>query len=90
MVITKNTLEFVLENVEKSLENFVLENKSKCKTWVSMESLLVTQYNSRLDNALQAKAYTSINQLESKDKFSVSNRIRDYLALAKEVYDKKE
>ena len=89
MVIKEDSLNRALENVEKSLETFVLENKSKCKNWVSMESLLVTQYNSRLDNGLQSKAYTSMNQLESKDKLLVSNRIRDYLAISKNEYDKK-
>jgi len=88
MVIKEDSLNRALENVEKSLETFVLEHKSKCKNWVGMESLLVTQYNSRLDNSLQSKAYTSMNQLESKDKLIVSNRIRDFLALAKDEYDK--
>jgi hypothetical protein len=55
---------------------------------VGMESLLVTQYNTRLDDVLQSKAYTSLNQLETKDKFKVSNRLKDFLALAKDEYDK--
>jgi len=53
-----------------------------------MESLLVNQYNLRVDNVLQSKAYTSLNQLESKDKLIVSERLRDFLALAKDEYDK--
>ena len=88
MVITKNSLNRALENTENSLETFVLEQKSKCKNWVGMESLLVTQYNSRLDNALQSKFYTSITQLDSKDKLLVSNRMKDFLAQAKDEYDK--
>ena len=88
MVIKDDTLNRLLDNVENSLETFVLEYKSKCKNWVGMESLLVTQYNTRLDGILQSKAYTSLNQLETKDKFKVSNRLKDFLALAKEEYDK--
>ena len=88
MVIKEDTLNRVLDNVENSLEIFVLEYKSKCKTWVSLESLLVSQYTLRLDNMLQSMAYTSLNQLETKDKFKVSNRLKDFLALVKEEYDK--
>ncbi len=88
MVIKEDTLNRVLDNVENSLETFVLEYKSKCKNWVGMESLLVTQYNSRLDSVLQSEAYTSLNQLEPKDKLVVSERLRDFLALAKDEYDK--
>jgi len=53
-----------------------------------MESLLNTQYIMRLDAALQSKAYTSLTQLEPKDKLTVSNRMKDFLALAKDEYDK--
>ncbi len=88
MVIKEDTLNRILDNVENSLETFVLEHKSKCKNWVGMESLLVTQYNTRLDDLLQSKAYTSLNQLETKDKFKVSNRLKDFLVLAKDEYDK--
>jgi len=88
MVIKESTLNYAFDNVESSLESFVLEHKLKCKNWVSMESLLVTQYNSRLDNVLQSKAYISLNQLESKDKLIVSERLRDFLEIAKEEYDK--
>ena len=88
MVIKESTLNHAFDNVENSLESFVLEHKSKCKNWVGMESLLVTQYNSRLDNVLQSKAYISLNQLEPKDKLIVSERLRDFLELAKEEYDK--
>ncbi len=88
MVIKESTLNRVIDKVENSLETFVSEYKSKCKNWVGMESLLVTQYNTRLDDLLQSKAYTSLNQLETKDKFKVSNRLKDFLALAKEEYDK--
>ena len=88
MVIKEDTLNHLLDNVEKSLETFVSEYKAKSKNWVRMESLLVTQYNTRLDDLLQSKAYTSLNQLETKDKFKVSNRLKDFLALAKEEYDK--
>jgi len=88
MVIKEDTLNRLLDNVENSLETFVSEYKSKCKNWVGMESLLVTQYNTRLDGVLQSKAYTSLNQLETKDKFKVSNRLKDFLAFAKDEYDK--
>ena len=88
MVIKVSTLNRALENVENSLETFVLEHKSKCKNWVSMESLLVTQYTSRLDTMLQSIAYTALNQLETKYKFIISNRLKDFLALEKDEYDK--
>ena len=88
MVIKESTLNRVIDNVENSLEKFVLEYKSKTKNWVGMESLLTTQYIMRLDAVLQSKAYTSLNQLEPKDKLTVSNRIKDFLALAKDEYDK--
>jgi len=88
MVIKEDTLNHLLDNVENSLETFVSEYKSKCKNWVGMESLLVTQYNTCLDGVLQSKAYTSLNQLETKDKFKVSNRLKDFLVLAKDEYDK--
>ncbi len=88
MVIKESTLNRVLDNVENSLETFVLEYKSKCRNWVGMESLLVNQYNLRVDNVLQSKAYTSLSQLEPKDKLIVSERLRDFLALAKDEYDK--
>jgi len=88
MVIKDSTLNRILDNVENSLKSFVLEYKSKCRNWVGMESLLVNQYNLRVDNVLQSKAYTSLNQLEPKDKLIVSERLRDFLALAKDEYDK--
>ena len=88
MVIKEITLNRALDNIENSLETFVLEHKSKCKNWVGMESLLVTQYTSRLDNLLQTTAYTALNQLETKYRFIVSNRLKDFLALAKDEYDK--
>ena len=88
MVIKESTLNRVIDNVENSLEKFVLEYKSKTKNWVGMESLLSTQYMSRLDNVLQSEAYTSLNQLESEHKLIVSKKIRDFLALAKDEYDK--
>ncbi len=88
MVIKESTLNRALDNVENSLKSFVLEYKSKCRNWVGMESLLVNQYNLRVDNVLQSKAYTSLSQLEPKDKLIVSERLRDFLALAKDEYDK--
>ncbi len=88
MVIQDSTLNRALDNVENSLETFVLDYKSKCKNWVGMESLLVTQYTSRLDGVLQSKAYTTLNQLETKQKLIVSNRLKDFLALTKDEYDK--
>ncbi len=88
MVIKDSTLNRILDNVENSLKSFVLEYKSKCRNWVGMESLLVNQYNLRVDNVLQSKAYTSLSQLEPKDKLIVSERLRDFLALAKDEYDK--
>jgi len=88
MVIKESTLNHAFDNVENSLETFVLEYKLKCTNWVGMESLLVTQYNSRLDSVLQSEVYTSLNQLEPKDKLIISERLRDFLALAKDEYDK--
>ncbi len=88
MVIKESTLNRAIDNVENSLKTFVLEYKSKSKNWVGMESLLNTQYIMRLDAVLQSKAYTSLTQLEPKDKLTVSNRIKDFLALTKDEYDK--
>ncbi len=88
MVIKESTLNRSIDNVENLLETFFLEYKSKSKNWVGMESLLNTQYIMRLDAALQSKAYTSLTQLEPKDKLTVSNRMKDFLALAKDEYDK--
>jgi len=53
-----------------------------------MESLLVTQYQSRLDDVLGSKAYTRLVDLETEQKVLVSERIRNFLAIAKEEYDK--
>ncbi len=78
----------LIGNVETSLEKFVLEYRSKSKNWVGMESLLVTQYQSRLESVLQSKAYTRFIDLEPQQKVLVSNRIRNFLAIAKEEYDK--
>jgi len=52
-----------------------------------MESLLVTQYQSRLDGVLGSKAYTSLIDLETEQKVLVSKRIKNFLAIAKEEYD---
>jgi len=88
MVIKESTLNRAIDNVENSLETFVLDCKLKSKNWVGMESRIVIQYNTRLDGVLQSEAYTSLTQLEPKDKLTVSKRIRDFLALAKDEYDK--
>jgi len=82
------TLMRLIGNVETSLEKFVLEYRSKSKNWVGMESLLVTQYQSHLDDVLGSKAYTRFNDLEPEQKLLVSNRIKNFLAIAKEEYDK--
>ncbi len=82
------TLMRLIGNVENSLEKFVLEYRSKSKNWVGMESLLVTQYQSHLDDVLGSKAYTRLIDLESEQKVLVSNRIKNFLAIAKEEYDK--
>jgi len=87
MVIKESTLNRVIDNVENSLETFVLDCKLKSKNW-GMESRIVIQYNTRLDGVLQSEAYTSLTQLEPKDKLIVSNRIKDFLALTKDEYDK--
>jgi len=86
--LSDRTLMRLIGNVETSLEKFVLEHRSKSKNWVGMESLLVTQYQSRLDDVLGSKAYTRFNDLEPKQKLLVSNRIRNFLAITKEEYDK--
>jgi len=82
------TLMRLIGNVENSLEKFVLENRSKSKNWVGMESLLVTQYQSRLESVLGSKAYTKFIDLEPEQKVLVSERIMNFLAIAKEEYDK--
>ncbi len=88
MVIKESTLNRVIDNVENSLRMFVLDCKLKTKNWVGMESRIVVQYNTRLDGVLQSEAYTSLTQLEPKDRLIVSNRIKDFLALTKDEYDK--
>ncbi len=88
MSLSNVTLMRLIGNVETSLEKFVLEYRSKSKNWVGMESLLVTQYQSRLDDVLGSKAYTRLIDLESEQKVLVSNRIKNFLAIAKEEYDK--
>ncbi len=88
MVIKESILNRSIDNVENLLETFFLEYKSKSKNWVGMESLLNTQYIMRLDAVLQSKAYTALNQLETKHRFIVSNRLKDFLALAKDEYDR--
>ena len=82
------TLMRFIGNVENSLKKFILEHRSKSKNWVGMESLLVTQYQSRLESVLQSKAYTKLIDLESEQKLLVSERIKNFLAIAKEEYDK--
>ena len=88
MFLPDTTLNRILDNVENSLGKFVLEHKSACRNWVGMESLLDIQYQSRLDAVFQSKAYARLHLLDSEQKLLVSNRIRDFLALAKEEYDK--
>jgi len=88
LALSDITLMRLIGNVETSLEKFVLEYRSKSKNWVGMESLLVTQYQSRLESVLGSKAYTRLIDLESEQKVLVSNRIRNFLAIAKEEYDK--
>ena len=87
LFLPDTTLNRILDNVENSLEKFVLEHKSVCRNWVGMESLLDIEYQSRLDAVLQSKAYTRLHLLDSEQKLLVSNRIRGFLALAKEEYD---
>jgi len=82
------TLMRLIGNVENSLEKFVLEHKSESKNWVGIESLLVTQYQTRLEDVLGTKAYTRFIDLKPEQKVLVSNRIRNFLAIAKEEYDK--
>ena len=86
--LSDKTLVRLIGNVENSLEKFILEYTSKSKNWVGMEDLLVTQYQSRLESVLQSKAYTKFNDLESEQKVLVSERIINFLAIAKEEYDK--
>jgi len=86
--LSDRTLMRLIGNVETSLEKFVLEHRSKSKNWVGMESLLVTQYQSRLDDVLGSKAYTRLIDLESEQKVLVSERMKNFLAIAKEEYDK--
>ena len=78
----------LIGNVENSLKKFMSEYRSKSKNWVGMESLLVIQYQSRLDSVLGSKAYTRLVDLETEQKVLVSNRMRNFLAIAKEEYDK--
>lgn len=84
--ITKVILNEILDNVENSLATFVLEHKKDTKYWVGMESMVVTQYQERL-NYLLADKGSSIHGLESSQKLTVSNRIKDFLASSKEKYE---
>ena len=88
MSLSNVTLMRLIGNVENSLVKFVSEYRSKSKNWVGMESLLVTQYQSRLEDVLGSKAYTKFIDLEPEQKVLVSERIRNFLAIAKEEYDK--
>ena len=88
MSLSDRTLMRLIGNVETSLEKFVLEYRSKSKNWVGMESLLVTQYQSRLESVLGTKAYTRFIDLEPEQKVLVSERIMNFLAIAKEEYEK--
>jgi len=88
MVIKESALNRAIDNVENSLKTFVLNYKSKSKNWVGMESLLVTQYQSRLESVLGTKAYTRFIDLEPEQKVLVSERIMNFLAIAKEEYEK--
>jgi len=82
------TLMRLIGNVETSLKKFMSEYKSKSKNWVGMENLLVTQYQSRLESVLGSKAYTRFIDLEPEQKVLVSKRIKNFLAIAKDEYDK--
>ena len=84
--ITEVILNDVLDKIENSLETFVLEHKD-VKNWVGMESMMQVQYLQRLDGLLAGKG-GSINRLESSQTLIVSNRIKDFLALSKEEYEK--
>ena len=84
--ITKIILNEILDKVENSLETFVLDNKKDVKNWLNMESMVVVQYQQRL-NYLLADKGGSINRLESSQKLIASNRIKDFLALSKEEYE---
>ncbi len=67
----------LIGNVETSLEKFVLEQRSKSKNWVGMEDLLVTQYQSRLEDVLGSKAYTRFNDLEPEQKYNGIHDVND-------------
>jgi len=82
------TLMRFIGNVENSLKKFMSEYRSKSKNWVGMEDLLVTQYQSRLESVLGSKAYTRLIDLETEQKVLVSKRMKNFLAIAKEEYDK--
>ena len=88
MTIDDNTINRALDDVENSLEKFVPDNKFKCKHWVVMESLLVAQYTTRLENLLRSMAYPLLDQLETKFRYIISNRMKDFLVVAKDDYDK--
>ncbi len=83
--ITKVILNEILDNVENSLETFVLEHKG-VKNWVGIDSMMLVQYQQRL-NYLLADKGGSINLLESSQKLIASNRIKDFLAISKEEYE---
>ncbi len=84
--ITEVILNEILDNVENSLVTFVLEHKKDTKYWVSMESMMLVQYQERL-NYLLADKGGSIDRLESGQKLIVSNRIQDFLVFSKEKYE---
>ena len=84
--ITKVILNEILDNVENSLETFVIDNRRAGKHWVTMESMIQVQYEQRLENLLSGKG-GSIHFLESSQKFIASNRIRDFMELSKQKYE---
>ena len=87
MAMDDDTINHALDDVENSLEKFVSDNKLKCKHWVVMENLLVAQYTTLLENLLRSMAYPPLDQLETKFRYIISTRMKDFLVVAKDDYD---
>ena len=80
--ITDQILKELVDNIENSLKQFVLEHQST-NEWKGLDSLLQVEYDLRLDNLLKSKG-GDINYLESSQKLVIINRKQDFLKLVKE------
>ena len=81
--ITDQILNEIVDDIENSLKQFVIQHKST-NEWKGMDSLLQVEYDLRLDNQLKGKG-GNIHYLESAQKLVIINRKQDFLKLVKEI-----